>query len=390
MAAEPHWMHKNGSKIKNNAHMNTNSLRNIKILVLGITGDLARKKILPAIGQFARRQSAEVELIGYSRSLPDQDDIRSSLGVSIPTSFLQGQYEDVAYYHSIISQLKADEQLIVYLAVPPHVFIPFLKNSCPFHDRPIDIIIEKPFGQSAQEAEQMIAIIAACDLHQRVHFFDHYLYKSAAILDDSLVRLLSAHTKHQTLASIQVQALEDIGVKGRGGYYDHTGAIKDMMPHLFSLIVLLCKQISCTIPWDNLQITDLKTEQYPGYLADVELDDSTTETYFCVQGSIDNLSLTLESGKMKPKKLTQITAQFVSGDSVVWQIAPVSQIIFGHKAGQSVVRDIQDDGVLDHTRAFESIVAEDFSRFVSPDEVKQGWEIAERVGQAHTYEIVES
>ena len=359
----------------------------IKILLLGITGDLARKKILPAIGEFAVRNNDKftVSLIGYSRSQPDEVDVKNALNAAKKNGsdslsslkFLQGQYEDAAYYNTVISELKPNEQLIVYLAVPPQVFVPFLKNSCPFSAHPIDIVIEKPFGQTRAEAEQMIDIIRACDLHQRVHFFDHYLFKSAAFLDEVIMQKIKLFIAQKTAQKILVQAVENIGVKGRGGYYDQTGAIVDMVPHLYSLVRLAGDILDFSLV-KPLEIQKVHTEQYPGYLTDIEVDDSKTETYFFASGVCENINVELESGKMQSQKLTQISVEYDDGTKILWQFAPKEKLVFIDK--NTVSEIVIENGVeLDHTRAFEMTVANNFGHFVTNEQVVEGWQAIESV-----------
>jgi len=367
----------------------------VKILLLGVTGDLARKKILPAVGEFAVRNKHEctVSLIGYSRSQPDEVDVKNALNAVAENgsdslnalTFLQGQYEDAAYYNTVISELKPDEQLIVYLAVPPQVFVPFLKNSCPFSAHPIDIIIEKPFGQTRAEAEQMIDIIRACDLHQRVHFFDHYLFKSAAFLSHDSIEKINAFSAGKTAKKILIQAIESIGVKGRGGYYDQTGAIVDMVPHLYSLLRLTGNTLGLLLV-DTLKIKKVHTEQYPGYLADVEVDDSKTETYFFASGVCGDINIELESGKMQPQKLTQISVEYDDGTKILWQFAPKEKLVFIDKNTVSEIV-IENGAELDHTRAFEMTLASNFGHFVTNERVVEGWQAIESARAAPDFNV---
>ena len=171
-----------------------------KFLLFGITGNLAKIKILPGLAQFAQlnKDKTSVELVGYSRSQPKLEEVENALNSGIDTntlkisenehnltkiSFIQGGYEDGTVLFETISDLKKDERLVVYLAVPPSTFIKFLQNACPFSQNPIDVIVEKPFGRDPQEARQMLNLVYACNLHSQIHFCDHYLFKNSTLLN---------------------------------------------------------------------------------------------------------------------------------------------------------------------------------------------------------------
>jgi len=368
-----------------------------KFLLLGITGDLSYKKILPGIAQFAslHQQEVDIELYGYSRSVPNNEEIRSILTSNgadetvLPIlSYTQGDYGDNSFFHELIGTLKEGQRLVVYLAVPPSVFLKFLQNSCPYSNKPIDILIEKPFGTSATEAKHILNVVSACDLHQNVHFCDHYLFKNGTFLPEDAKAQL-AQLNPDNLTSIIVKALETVSVEGRLGYYNDTGALKDMLPHLYSLTQLFIDQLGqpqhSSVPGQPT-VLEFTQGQYENYLTDLNIPESSTETYFSttIEQQLDqknSVQIRYESGKKLASKVTSIQASFTDGHSVYWEIQPHSHIVITSSQSESEEKSISfplpDFNILDHTRTFEMLLHANNQRFVSIQNITRSWELYE-------------
>jgi len=370
-------------------HIQKKTQKTWKFLLVGITGDLSRKKILPGIAQFAKDYAdiIDVELYGYSRSQPDDDSIRSILdehgaGAISSVEYVQGEYADNTFFHSLVSTLQDNQRLVVYLAVPPHVFVPFLQNSCPYSRYPIDILIEKPFGTSSEEADRILQIVHACDLGSHVHFCDHYLFKNGTFLPPDLSAKIQ-QLDPNAVQSITVQALESVGVEGRAGYYDNTGALKDMFPHMYSLLQLIieemCGHDDCNRFANRAEVTSHIAGQFASYLSNIQVESSATDTYFdthCRVPWYNNTSIDLrvESGKKLAYKSTAITVDFTNGDSLVWEIQPNARVIIN-----GIEYDIPDKSVLDHNRTFQHIHDSNNNRFVSRENIIQSWNLYEEI-----------
>lgn len=371
-----------------------------KFLLLGITGDLSKRKILPALSQFAElnKDKLTIDLIGYSRSQPDKDEVIKILNENSSIkqhclqeiNFEQGDYNNPYFFTQILSQQKESERLIVYLAVPPIVFTDILKIACPYNTKNIEILIEKPFGNNLSEAHQMMRIMSACGLEKNVHFVDHYLFKTATILDSDNLQELKNTTTNE-LEKVSVKALESIGVNGRGAYYDQIGALKDMLPaHLVSLLLLGLSfgyhKDSATESLKTLSVTDLILGQYESYLEDIGIKESGANTYFKIEGNINltnlkdkKVKVILESGKKLGKKETLIESNFANGTRILWNIDPGRKVEV--YTGNKLIKEISlaKNDYLDHTNIFESILNNDFSRFLSEEEVVNGWEMYGKV-----------
>jgi glucose-6-phosphate 1-dehydrogenase len=353
----------------------------IKILVLGITGNLAELKILPGIAQFAEQAVVvgnTVELIGYSRSVPNHDIITHILNnnstvskhVLTKVSFVQGEYTDLHMYSDLISSLQEDERLWVYLAVPPSVYLSFLQQSCPYSKHPILLFIEKPFGATLHEMHKIKAVVEACDLHQKVYFVDHYRFKSA-VMHQPEIRL-----DLDLVSKIIVEAYETVGVEDRLGYYASIGAVKDMMVHLFSLTELeLTSLTSVMTKIDSIKLVSAIIGQYASIQQDLP---PTVPTYFDLKGTLklsDNTTLDFEyaSGKKFATKLTTTTVQTNHNTLTEWQLAPQPQLI-----NNSIVTKIAD-GHLDHTNLFNAAIEEKFQYFLQVEDALRMTQLEESI-----------
>jgi glucose-6-phosphate 1-dehydrogenase len=364
-------------------------MQNWKILLLGITGDLAKLKVLPAISQFSENNQSEVQidLIGYSRTVPDTKQIErilddsSSLGKHTLSSinYFQGQYNNAAFFDSLYNATSENEKLVIFMAVPPNVFLEFLQNSCPHNDKNIEIILEKPFGRDAQEAETILKTIHSCKLTNKVHFFDHYLYKSEMQLSRAEISNLKS-LKNKVIKEINLQALETVGVGTRGQYYDGIGATKDMLPHLFSMLCLNLEILDNNFDlnyFEDLQIEQLLLGQYKNYASEME-KATNTETYFLVKTLISNMKVTLESGKKLDTKLTQITTIFTDESKLIWNIAPNKTLTYISDTDNFSL-NLDKDKNLDHTNMFENLLDKTETNFVTPGQVLTSWWLFNKV-----------
>ena len=352
-----------------------------KILIFGVTGNYAKIKVMPALKQYYEFYSKQIniEIYGYSRSQPNLEELKNILGdeAFAKTTFKQGDYSDVGFLDYLIKDLKTNDRLIVYLAVPPSVYVDFLKNSCPYSESSIDILIEKPFGRSLEEAQEILQVSMDCHLHRNIHFVDHYLFKSATRVNLSEIGK-NLDLNFADLQKIEIQALETIDIKDRAGYYDETGAIKDMFPHLYSLFNHSLK-LFATEQSPKWQTISTEIKQYEDYKTDVNNADSSTETYFQtkLKGYFANqvVDVFLESGKKQNQKLTTINLTLKNDLFLEYQIAPES-IIKLYKKGK-LIREIPIfiTTKLDHTKVFEDVTQYNFNSFIGTDEILDYWHI---------------
>jgi|GEM_PF-1832455 len=363
-----------------------------KILLLGITGDLAKLKVLPSIAEFAEKNQSDVmvDLIGYSRSAPDTKQIERILNDSTTSgshtlasvNFFQGQYNNASFFDGLYNATSDDQKLIIYMAVPPSVFLEFLENSCPHNDKNIEIILEKPFGRDPEESEKILKVIHSCQLTKKVHFFDHYLFKSQMQLSKAETMNLK-NLKTKAIKEVRLQALETISIGSRAQYYEGIGAIKDMLPHLFSMLCLnlvtLDKDFNLN-NFENFEVEKLLLGQYKSYPSEIDTEFSSTETYFLAKGRASEIEITFESGKKLDTKLTQITTIFDDDTKLVWSIAPDKKLSYISQNG-SFTLNLDRNKNMDHTNMLENILDENYDNFVTPGQVLTSWWVYAKINQ---------
>lgn len=342
----------------------------IKILVLGITGNLAELKILPGIAEFAemaKKNNTTIELIGYSRSSPDAQRITDILNthshnnqhILRGVTFEQGEYNDVHIYHKIVEELQESEELWVYLAVPPSVYLSFLLQSTSYANHPVTICIEKPFGTNTTEMHRIYDVIQSHSLDTRVLFIDHYRYK-AALFHEPRDTIQPAE-----ICQVRAAALETLGIEDRLGYYASIGAVKDMLVHLISLCELQFSMLtSSNDPIQSVVISQAKLGQYHGITHKIP---STIPTYFSITGELVLKSdLTVEfdftSGKKMSEKKTYVEFTTNAGKTYTWQLAPTST--YSDYQGSEAINVT----IGDHARLFSSLLEKHYSHAITPGE----------------------
>jgi len=373
------------------------------IVVFGATGDLAYRKLMPAL--YHRHRDGQIpevsRIIGCSRRKLSDDDYRKAteeaLVKFVPAderepelvaSFLKrvsyipvDATADDSGWKVLADVLKSGEDRIraFYLAVSPDLF-GVLCESIGAHDLVTPqtrVIIEKPIGKSLASATKLNDAVGKVFKESQIFRIDHYLGKETV---QNLMALRFANALFEPLWNaahidhVQITVAENLGVESRAGYYDTAGALRDMVQnHILQLLCLVAMEPPSQFEADAMRdeklkvlralkpIHDGQTDQVtvrgqyragasaggpvPGYLEELGRNDSSTETFVSIKAEIENwrwagVPFYIRTGKRLPTRLSEIVVSFKS----------IPHSIFGESAGQLVSNQLvmrlqPDEGV---------------------------------------------
>jgi glucose-6-phosphate 1-dehydrogenase len=369
-----------------------------KFVLLGITGDLAKLKILPALSQFAdqNQEKVSIDLIGFSRSQPDTEALEKLLNNHAredkhklhSIKYVQGEYTNPQHFNQIMSQKAPEDRVIVYLAVPPTVFPEFMNGACAYHNERLDILMEKPFGSDIQEAQRILQSIHSCHLESNVHFLDHYLFKSSSLLTKVETQNFK-EIKSKNIVAMSLKALEDISVKDRVSYYNQIGALKDMFVHMFSLFQLGLRVTGREEDNDfaQLSVESIQVGQYRSYKKDTQLKDTQTDTYFYAGlRSKSGVPIAMESGKKLKEKSTSIQIVFDDGSELNWNLDPDKRISL-KSTEQELDMSLDRNNKRDHTNLFEALLSGNTRTFVDTTDVLRGWRLYTELEELRRFKV---
>jgi glucose-6-phosphate 1-dehydrogenase len=308
--------------------MNSNHQPRADALVLfGATGDLAKRKLFPALYGLEEHGELDVPVIGVARSdwtdeafcknahdaiIAAEPHAESAVMDSLlqRLDLIQGDYSDQATWESLRDTLdrNGSKHAVFYMAIPPSMFpeVAGRLASVGLNERGL-IVVEKPFGRDLASAQELNATLHTVFPEERIFRIDHYLGKES--VEDLLVfrfsnTMLEPIWNRRYVRSVQVTMSETIGVEGRGSFYDSVGAIRDVVQnHLLQVVSLLAmeppagpdsrflqdekeKVLAAMRPIDP---SDLVRGQYVGYRDEPGVaPESNVETFAAMKLEIDS------------------------------------------------------------------------------------------------------
>lgn len=299
--------------------------RSDALVIFGASGDLAKRKIFPALHGLAGKGLWDGPIIGVGRSKWKGEDLREYARASISKfveevdestvarltsrmDFVSGEYEHPDTFQKLKSVLSDAECPLFYLAIPPSLFESVASN---LYEQGLAergrVVVEKPLGRDLDSAKRIGECLERWFRRDAIFRIDHYLAKEAVrnlLVFRFANSLLEPVWNNRYVAEVQVTLSETLGVESRGAFYEEVGAVRDVVQnHLMEVVTLLAMEPPLGMDAESLAIEKLKVlkatktidpsdvvrGQYVGYRTERGVDPSSkVETFAALRVEIDS------------------------------------------------------------------------------------------------------
>ncbi len=367
--------------------MQTGQAKADALIMFGVTGDLARRRLFPALYELEEDGDLGIPVIGVSRSTEGDDDLRGRAreslefaGVDVDDevfsrlasrlTHVPGDYRDPETFRRIGDKVGDRRCTVSYLAIPPELFDDVIQGlSAAGLNRHGRVVVEKPFGRDEKSAKELSEIIHRHYPEEQVYRIDHFLGKES--LQNLMVfrfsnTMLEPIWNRHYIRGVQVTLAEDFGVEGRGAFYDSVGAMRDVVQnHLLVLVSLLAmeppvsdqpdalrdERVKVLEATPSLSPDDVVTGQYEGYRDEPGVDpDSSTESYFAARLEIDSwrwagVPWIIRAGKGLGTTVTEAVVEFLRPPRLYFSglhdVPGPNRLVFRSKPQDRIVLQMQ-------------------------------------------------
>jgi glucose-6-phosphate 1-dehydrogenase len=425
------------------------SLHSDALVFFGATGDLAYKKIFPSLQAMVKRGKLNVPVVGVAKAGWNLDQLRARAKDSLerhggidPAAFekliallryVDGDYQEPSTFTALRNELKDAQRPAHYLAIPPVLFETVVEHLAESNcGRGARVIVEKPFGHDLASAQELNKVLLGVFDEADTFRIDHYLGKRAV---NNVLAFRFANTfveafwNRHYIESVEITMAEDFGVQGRGGFYDQTGTIRDVVQnHLFQVLSNLVMEPPVRADSESLRDEKVKVlkaippieeknlvrGQFRGYRDENGVaKDSQTETFAAVKLEVNSwrwkgVPFYIRAGKCLPTTCTEIVGKFrkpptLISDSLLVEnhlrlrLSPEITIAMGmmNLSPNAEGLSLQSSEMMashspraDEMDAYERVLgaamAGDSTLFAREDYVEEAWRIVEPVLKKNT------